>query len=217
MYYFDNASRLIKIVYATPKLIPVRSLVSTTFTLPSTNSISNHTERTNPTMKFVSEYRAIIFDGFDKLYLVEIDQTQMAKTEDPLVSEKWNILFTWETNSEDKCYASLLKDAILFENVKCHMLLASINQINTNKYELLIHWLELTQNDGDKSWSLTRRRTINCYESVPEYLALETNGQSVYIAAPSFVEFVYDSAKSILEKKNVKQNGVSGILFSIIR
>jgi hypothetical protein len=186
-----------------PKLIPVRALVPTSFSL-SPSSSSTHNERTNPTMKFISEFSAIVYDGYDTLYLIEIDQS--VKTEDPLVDEKWNIQFKWTASSDHKCYASLLKDAILFENDKCHLLLVNIHEVtttttlsHTNKYELLIHWFELTKQTGETTatWSITRRRTINCYESVPEYMVLETNGQSVYIAAPSFVEFVYDSEKPI--------------------
>ena len=140
-------------------------------------------------MKFTSATTACIFDGLHTLYLVELERP--LNTDDPLEPEKWNVTFRCEEN----CTASLLKDAVKFEN-KCHLLLVNIQEKN-KKFETLIHWLELT---GGPTWFLSRKRMLNCYEAVPEYLSLETNGQSVYVAGPSFIEFVYDSEKSVVSQ-----------------
>ena len=196
MYYFDANFRLVKVVYNMPKLIPVRSLVPTNLSLETKTTCL---DRTNVTMKFVSETKAVIFDGYDTLYICEIDQS--LKTEDPLVSETWSILFKWQTKSVDNCHSAILKDVCMFEN-NFHVLLVNIQEShktekNACKFETLVHWLEITSSNP---WSVSRTRVINCYDNVPEYLALETNGESVYVAGPSFIEFMSDSVKPVALK-----------------
>jgi hypothetical protein len=181
-----------------PKIMPQRSLAPTNLVIPP--EYAPRTERANITMRFVSETHAIIFDGYSTLYVIQLDQS--VKTEDPLVKENWSILYKWTAKDTDKCYSSILKDAILHEN-KYHAMLANVLETKDGekvKYETMVHWVEITSNSG--SLNATRIRRINCYDTVPEYLAFETNGQSVFLAGPASSKFVYDSEKKIAQVKS---------------
>lgn len=194
LYYFDCNQRLVRIVYNLPKLVPQRAIMPTNLQL--TGLLNS--ERTCITMKFVNETTAVIFDGFDSIYICQIDEA--TRSENPLVSENWNILFKWQLNeAETTC---VLKDAILYENTY-HLLLINVvesqdKSSSTNKFDTMVNWLSIE--NSANNWSLKRVRKLNCFTTVPEYISLETNGQSIYLAGPSFSKFIYDSEVEIQTK-----------------
>ncbi|RNA43204.1 nudC domain-containing 1 [Brachionus plicatilis] len=195
LYFFDSELRLNRVVYNLPKLVPQRCVVPTNLKLNLENF-----ERTAVTMKFVNETTAVVFDGFSSLYIVQIDVP--TKSENPLVAENWNILLKWDLSQpETTC---VLKDA-LFYNGLFHCLLLNVVETadskSTPKFETLLNWL--TFENKNSQWTLKRKRKINCFSSVPEYVSLETNGQSVFIVAPNYSKFVYDSEKPISESKSL--------------
>ncbi|CAF0773976.1 unnamed protein product [Brachionus calyciflorus] len=196
LYFFDSNLRLNRIVYNLPKLVPQRCAIPTNLQLNVTNS-----ERTSISMKFVDENTAVIFDGFSNLYTAQIDiQT---KSENPLIPQNWNIIFKWElTQPETTC---ILKDALFYNGLfHCVLLnvVESIDSKSTPKFDTIINWL--TFENKNSQWTLKRQRKINCFNSVPEYLSLETNGQSIYLAAPSFAQYIYDSESPVKVKQITK-------------
>ena len=62
IYYFDIQHRLVKINYK-----PNRSINVTNLKLSNVNQVN----RVNPTMKFFTEKSAVVFDGFNKLNILE--------------------------------------------------------------------------------------------------------------------------------------------------
>jgi hypothetical protein len=198
LYYFDVTSRLVKIIYNKPKILPVRSLVATNIKLNDVQDISNNTERVNPTLKFINQNLCFIFNGLDSLLIYEIDNT--IKTEDPLITENWKLLHKQQVDSN--CFSSIIRDGVQFEN-NYHVLLMNVqeSQETSSQYDTLAHWLTFENNNN--TWCLKRTRIINCYNSVPDYISLETNGKSVYLTGPSVIKYVYDSLIPV--KQEIKQ------------
>ena len=188
LYYFDQKLRLQKLVYKKPKILPVRAVVLTNFSL---ENIDPEIERANITMKFVNSNTAVIFDGKNTVYICQIDQTK--KTEDPFVQEKWNIAFKFTYDNIDK---AVIKDAVLVED-QLDILLMSVQESKEpeSKLETIITWLMFKKTND--TWSFKRSRGLNCFNSVPEYLALETSGQSIFITGPGSIKFIYDSEKVV--------------------
>jgi hypothetical protein len=210
-YYFDVTSRLVKLVYKKPNLLPVRQIVPTNLRLVnSQDQIGAEVERVNPTLKFISETTCVVFNGLNSLFFYERD-TQL-RTEDPLVPETWNLLHTWMVEKSDDgrpftCLSSILCDAILSD--KCvHVLLMNVQESQESasscKVDTLVHWLTFESDSSGKSWILNRSRVINCFNTVPDYIALEKNGQSVYLTGPSLVKFVYDSDRPVQTSQQKK-------------
>ena len=176
VYYFDLEHRLVRINY-----ISNHSLVPTNLKLPKSIQSCTQSNRVNPTMQFINEKTSVVFDGFQKLYVCHFD------------GKLWTILFEWQA-SEDLT-SSILKDALIFEN-KLHVILMNVQEVK-NKFETFINWLSFDCNEQN-NFELKRTRRINCFNSVPEYLSLETNGQSIYLTGPSLIKFVYDSEKPVI-------------------
>lgn len=195
LYYFDVSSRLVKIVYNKPNILPVRSLVPTNLKLNDVQNISNNAERVNPSLKFISENQCMIFNGFDLLLIYEKDNS--IKTEDPLIAENWKLLHKHQV--ELNCLSSIIRDAVQFEN-SYHVLLMNVQESKEtpSKYDTLVHWLTF-ENDKN-TWSLKRTRVINCYSSVPDYISFETNGQSIYLTGPSVIKYIYDSQIPVVQE-----------------
>jgi len=183
VYYFDSDHRLIQISYNSN-----RSLVPTNLKL----SGCSQTDRVNPTMRFINENTSVIFDGFQKLYACHF--------EDQLCT----ILFEWQATEE--LTSSLLKDATFFEN-KLHVILMNVREVK-NKFETFINWLTFERTTLN-SFELKRTRCINCFNSVPEYLSLETNGQSIYLTGPSLIKFVYDSEKPVISATKASKSTIT--------
>lgn len=199
LYFFDSEICLNRVIYNLPKLMPQRCIVPTNLKLNLENL-----ERTSVTMKFVNETTAVIFDGFSSLYFVQIDVP--TKSENPLIPENWNLLLKWDLeHPETTC---VLKDA-LFYNGLFDCLLLNVVETAEKKFDTILNWL--TFENKNSQWSLKRKRKINCYSSVPEYVCLETNGQSVYIAAPSYSKFIYDSEKPISIPKSLSSKVASTV------
>jgi len=66
-----------------------------------------------------------------------------------------------------------------------------------NKFETMINWLSFETTTAPNSFEFRRTRRINCFNTVPEYLSLETNGQSIYLTGPNLIKFVYDSQRPV--------------------
>ena len=202
VYYFDVNHRLVKVVYPNNKIASLpasKAIVPTNFSLAAVNP-----ERTNITMRFVSETNAVVFDGYNTLYIIQHDRSNL--TSDPCVSEKWNLLYKWQTNDTE--VTSILKDAVLFEN-NYHVLLVNVQEIasqeasSSEKFNTVVNWLTIENSPSDNSWQVRRVRKLNCFNAVPDYVAIETNGQSLYVAGPEFIKFSYDSenGNNLLTKK----------------
>jgi hypothetical protein len=196
LYYFDVNHCLVKVVYTSRSgltMPSVRNVSPTTFSLPAVNP-----ERTSITMRFVSATSAVVFDGYNTLYVIQLDQA--ASSSDPAVSENWSVVFKWQINDADAT-ASVLKDAIVYENAY-HVLLINVQEVSgagvtgSDKFNTILNWIAVENNQSTNAWQVKRVRKLNCYNSVPDYACLETNGQSVYIAGPEFIKFSHDSVNS---------------------
>jgi hypothetical protein len=200
LYYFDKSMRLIKIDYALSHSSSSTGicLVPTTFQLPVSELVV-HKDRANPTIKFANKSTAAVYDGYNTLYICQI--TSESSSQASFASEKWSIVHKWQSNKSDHCANSLLRDAITLENCKrTDVLLMCVEDSDDKpgKFNTLINWLTFhTVSDALGEWSLKRLRRINCMDSVPEYVSLERTGESLYVAGPSSIRFVYDSLKSV--------------------
>ena len=146
LYYFDAAYRLIKINYAnndsslltTPNA--TRSLTATSFQLAAVTS----SDRTCISMRFVSATSAFVFDGFNTLYLIQMDSNYNDNW-----SENWSVLYEWQT-SDPQATTCVLRDAILYENVY-HVLLLNVQEAATSdestaeKFNTIINWLSISR------------------------------------------------------------------------
>lgn len=192
VYYFDSTHRLVRVNYK-----QARSLNPTNFKLGNSSQLN----RVNPTMRFIGVKLAVAFDGFNTLYVCSEAE-----------NDNWSILYTWPVGDELK--SSVLRDAIMYEN-KLHVLLMSIQETNS-KFETYVNWVTFEIKNTDTEWlfAYKRLRRLNCYNIVPEYVNLETNGQSVYMTGPSLCKFVFDSEKPInLEKtKPIKKVATSELM-----
>lgn len=202
LYYFDTNLRLNKIIYDLPKILPTRAVIPTNLKLE--NYGPEEQERAGVSLKFISESLAVIFDGYKSLYICQLDTSN--KTEDPLVPENWSILHKWQASPSDKCQTSLIKDAILYEN-EFHIMLMNVQDEpdadnKSSRFDTLINWLTFECNNGE--WNIKRTRRVNCNTTVPDYVAFETNGRSIYIAGTSLNKFVYDSQIPV-EVQTIKQ------------
>lgn len=192
LYYFDTDKRLIKIVYDLPKQLPTRTIVPTSFTLPAVTNL----ERTYPSGKFVTETQVVLFDGFDKLYFCQLE-----KSDNPLATEQWNVLFEWQTSAEET--TCVLRDALLYEG-NYHVLLVNVRESSNqtkSQFDTMLNWLTFETSGG---WRLKQTRRLNCQSYIPDYISFETNGAALNIAAPNCVRFVYDSNGQINVTSEVK-------------
>lgn len=185
IYYFDSKFRLVKIVY---KDTSSRAIIPTSLHLADL-SISN-SNRVNVTMKFISLNTAVIFDGYETIYICD-------HVQDSSNTENWAINFKFPTKNIQKFgIASILKDALLIDGSKLHLLFMNVQQKNSETnyaFDTLINWLSFEKDAETSVWNLKRVRRLNCFSSVPDYVALETNGQSVYVAGPNYIRFEFDS------------------------
>jgi hypothetical protein len=199
LYYFDLNQTLIRIVYNNASLNTpaTRMLVPTSFKLPN----ASNPERTNVTMRFVSENLAIVFDGFNTLYIIQLTNPSGNFSE----RQNWSTLFTYQINETE--ITAILRDAVLYEN-NFHILLLNVIETTSgedssasDRFNTIVNWLTIEQTGS--GFNLRRVRKLNCFNSVPDYITLETNGQSVYVAGPEFIKFTYDSDNSanIINKK----------------
>lgn len=199
IYYFDSKFQLVKIVY---KEGSTRAVIPTTLQL-SDLSLSN-SNRVNVTMKFISVNTAVIFDGYETIYICE-------HVQDSSSTEKWTISFQFPTRNLEKFgIACILKDALLINNT-LHLLFMNVQQKSSEvsySFDTLINWLSFEKNAESSLWSLRRVRRLNCLTSVPDYVALETNGQSIYIAGPNFIRFEFDSVNPVkpFVKKSIQKS-----------
>ncbi len=185
IYYFDIQHRLVKINYK-----PNRSINITNLKLSNVNQVN----RVNPTMRFFTEKSAVVFDGFNKLNILE-----------ELNEENWITLFDWIV--DENIQASLIKDVVLFEN-QLHVLLMNVEEIN-NKFQTFINWFSFEINNN--GWCFKRLRKIDCFSYVPDYVCLETNGASIYIVGPSLIKFSYDSDKPVIIQSSEAQKQVAEV------
>ncbi len=189
VYYFDSQFRLVKIIYRKESQ---RSVVATDLQLDDLpDSKSN---RVNVTMKFISPTAAVIFDGYETIYFVESGEV----TTDSLSTEKWTKRFKFSTRHLEKFgVVCILKDALLVED-KLHLLFMNVQEKvddSHSAFDTLVNWLQFERDASADAnvWSMRRLRRLNCFSSVPDYVALETNGQSVYVAGPDYIRFEFDS------------------------
>lgn len=185
IYYFDSKFRLVRIAYQGSE---TRAIVPTNLQLNLSKSSAN---RVNVTMKFVNANTAAVFDGYETIYLF----TSNAK-------DQWTELFQFSTKNLEKFgVACILKDAILLENNQLHLLFMNVQEKmddthSTGAFDTLINWL-LFEPASDNVWSMKRLRRLNCANSVPDYVALETNGASVFLAGVDTIRFEFDSVKPV--------------------
>ena len=201
IYYFDSKFRLIKIVYNTAHSMSTsRNIWATNLQLD--DLVYSKTNRVNVTMKFIDIRTAVIFDGYETLYICQIDENS------PVEAENWNIMFKYSTSGLEKFgLASILKDALLVDSNQLHLLFMNVQEKNEScsyKFETLVNWLSFERTTGGCIWNLNRVRRLNCFNSVPDYLSLETNGQSVFVAGPSFIKYEYDSVKPVAQLARTK-------------
>ena len=191
VYYFDAKFRLVKVNYkssGTSKAIYPTNL--------QLNLATSSLNRVNVTMKFISATKAIVFDGYETIYMFEVVDMD--------ATEKWTEVFSFPTKNLEKFgIACILKDAVLLESGQLHLLFMNVQTVaNEDKrasyaFDTLINWLMFEEDRSINIWNLKRVRRLNCSKSVPDYVALETNGQSVYIAGPGYIKYEYDSVKSV--------------------
>lgn len=206
VYYFDSKFRLIKIVYKTGK----REIVPTNLQLK--NLSDSNSNRVNITMKFINKNTCVVFDGYETIYAFENIQDN-----DSTRQEKWNELFQFSTKNLEKFgIACILKDAILLNNETLHLLFMNVQESSTEDnpkgyvFETLINWLMFEFDSLTKIWNLKRVRRLNCFNSVPDYVALETNCLSVYIAGPNNIRYEFDSVKGVQLPNKTMTNSKEG-------
>lgn len=184
LYYFDCKFRLCRIVY---KSGTNRAIVPTDLQLQGL-SVSK-SNRVNVTMKFINATTAVIFDGYETIYIAGVDQ-----------SDHWTQLFQFSTKNLEKFgVACILKDALLMNSdSRLHLLFMNMQEKSEDSaasFDTLINWLMFEKDAETGVWNLKRLRRLNCSSSVPDYVALETNGQSVYLGGPDFIQFEFDSVR----------------------
>jgi len=157
--------------------------------------LSSKFNRVNATMKFVTPTEAIIFDGYENVYFAELISEP---TNDPLSKENWTTKFKFSTRHLEKfAQACILKDALLFQE-EVHLLFVNVHETSSDsnsKYDTLINWLQFEKEASTEAdvWSMKRIRRLNCFTSVPDYVFLEMNGQSVYVAGTDLIKYEFDS------------------------
>lgn len=192
IYYFDVNRQMIKIVYSGVGGQSVVTTPSRRYIYPTSFQLDprqQESERTHPSLRFVDAKTAVVCDGYNSVYFIEKAQSEDSST------EVWTVLYKWQPeDSTMKCL--ILKDAILHQD-KFHLLLMNVQEneeLNSkNKYNTIINWITLNRSD----YSTEQVRKINCKQSVPDYAYLETNGKSVYLVGPEFIQFSYDSKKPV--------------------
>ena len=174
-YYFDSDSCLVRIAY---KETDTRAIFPTNLQLKHSGSDTN---RVNVTMKFTDANTAAIFDGYETIYLCKDNG-----------NDQWTELFQFSTSNVARFgVACVLKDAALLDN-KLHLLFVNVQEKEGREASLdtLINWLMFEREVSDGVWSMRRLRRLNCANSVPDYVALETNCQSVFVAGVDTIRYV---------------------------
>lgn len=186
VYYFDSKFRLVRVAYQGTE---TRSVIPTSLQL---NLSGCNTNRVNVTMKFVNANTAAVFDGYETIYLFSSSAS----------TDQWTELFRFSTKNLEKFgVACILKDAILLENNQLHLLFMNVQEKTednqtTGSFDTLINWL-MFEPSSDDVWSMKRLRRLNCANSVPDYVALETNGASVFLAGVDTIRYEFDSVQPV--------------------
>ncbi|CAF1284914.1 unnamed protein product [Adineta ricciae] len=175
IYFVDQTHSIQQVNLSTDQSLSHLQQPFSVYQLPKTTM--------NTSMLFVSESLVFVCDGRSRLFLLNT------------TANKWKLL-----HEED--FDESVTSPVRLIHAVCHegYLHAVLGFIQT---ECQLLWVTFSMGSSNEI-QLTRRRTLSG-KKWPDFVALESNGQGVYIAAEGSYKFVFDSQIEVKAEQVPKQ------------